>query len=1007
MGVAHREEPTTPISSSDAQDGDVIVARFADLCKGLVIGKYVERESINVFKEGKDLLFTSVTAIGSKSPEEIEKCWSAFVLYCVTRLSKGEAKEGQKAGRITLCQILRACSMKIVDFFNELPLISVKAGRILNHLYGSDWEKRIGLKELQENVMQLIHLAKFYNRGFQEFFSILNTRSKDQASNNTENVLDFYRFGWLLFLALRTHAFTNCKNLVMCTNGLVSILAILIIHLPIRFRNFSVQDTSLFAKQTNSSMNLLASLSEKYHTSEDDLKRTMEKAHALIVDILKKKPCCALECKSENLDHISMDGLTFFEDLVEEKSLHSSLAILEKDYDDELGIKGDLDERIFINTEDSLLDAESLSGDTTSFCSPEWNSNDFSFRSQMIASHLTTHSPPPLNSSFICIPKMVPTPVSTAMTTAKWLRDIIFPLPSEPSVELQHFFSSCNQDITSIVTRRANIIMEAIFPSSSFGERPISGSLQSTHMSEDVAWAQERKMEALKLYYKVLKEICLAESQLLNQNNLTSLLSNERFHRCMLACSAELVLATHRTVILMFPAVLDRTGLTAFDMSKIIETFIRYEETLPRELKRHLNSLEERLLESMAWERGSSLYNSLILVRPALAAEINSLGLLAEPMPSLDAIAMHHDISIGCLLPKFSEEEDNYPDNRDEARSPKRLCTESRSLLQCSSTPTAKEHVFSFNFLKFKSPPLQFKFSSPSKPNPAGGEICAETVIKVFFNKILKLAAVRIKSLCEKLQLTQEIVEYVYHLFQQILSQRTALFFNRHIDQIILCSLYGVAKVCHIGLTFKDIVNHYKKQPQCKPQVFRSIFVAVPSANRNGRMVEEYVDIITFYNQKFIPFVKPLLVEIVPAPVVAEDKNHADGMSGQVPGSPKLCQFPNLPDMSPKKVSSAHNIYVSPLRQTKMDALLSPSSRSYYACIGESTRAYRSPSSDLTAINNRLNSGNGRRINGRLNFDLVSDSVVARILNYHNDKSASPDGCATVNLPMKHEEPDQ
>lgn len=38
-----------------------------------------------------------------------------------------------------------------------------------------------------------------------------------------------------------------------------------------------------------------------------------------------------------------------------------------------------------------------------------------------------------------------------------------------------------------------------------------------------------------------------------------------------------------------------------------------------------------------------------------------------------------------------------------------------------------------------------------------------------------------------------------------------------------------------------------------------------------------------------------------------------------------------------------------------MDALNSHSSKSYYACVGESTRAYQSPSKDLTAINNHLN----------------------------------------------------
>ena len=37
------------------------------------------------------------------------------------------------------------------------------------------------------------------------------------------------------------------------------------------------------------------------------------------------------------------------------------------------------------------------------------------------------------------------------------------------------------------------------------------------------------------------------------------------------------------------------------------------------------------------------------------------------------------------------------------------------------------------------------------------------------------------------------------------------------------------------------------------------------------------------------------------------------------------------------------------------DALISHSSKSYYACVGESTHAYQSPSKDLTAINNRLN----------------------------------------------------
>ena len=239
---------------------------------------------------------------------------------------------------------------------------------------------------------------------------------------------------------------------------------------------------------------------------------------------------------------------------------------------------------------------------------------------------------------------MAATPVSTAMTTAKWLRTVICPLPSKPSAELQRFLSSCDKDVTNDVIRRAHIILEAIFPSNH--EHSVTGSLQSANLMDNI-WMEQRRLEALKLYYRVLEAMCTAEAQILHAPNLTSLLTNERFHRCMLACSAELVLATHKTATMLFPTVLDRTGITAFDLSKVIEGFIRHEESLPRELRRHLNSLEERLLESMVWDKGSSMYNSLIVARPALSAEINRLGLLAETMPSLDAIAIHSNFSGG------------------------------------------------------------------------------------------------------------------------------------------------------------------------------------------------------------------------------------------------------------------------------------------------------------------------------------------------------------------------
>lgn len=48
-------------------------------------------------------------------------------------------------------------------------------------------------------------------------------------------------------------------------------------------------------------------------------------------------------------------------------------------------------------------------------------------------------------------------------------------------------------------------------------------------------------------------------------------------------------------------------------MCKIIDPFVRYEPSAPRDLKRHLHSIEEKILESLAWERGSSLYPLLVM----------------------------------------------------------------------------------------------------------------------------------------------------------------------------------------------------------------------------------------------------------------------------------------------------------------------------------------------------------------------------------------------------------
>ncbi|KAK8669850.1 hypothetical protein V6N13_104619 [Hibiscus sabdariffa] len=1007
------EDMKPSVTTSGSTDVDGIEARFTDLCKNeLSLDEKTCSNAMKLFKETKHLLSSNVSAIGSGTPEEAERFWFSFVLYSLKRLSEKTGENTQhESGEsgFSLCQTLRATKLNIVDFFKELPQFVVKAGPVLSNMYGEDWESRLEAKEMQANFVHLSLISKSYKRAFWELFlaSDANIDKQQNATSSQDYLPECHRFGWLLFLALRVHAFSRFKDLVTCTNGFVSILAILIIHVPIRFRNFKISDSSHFVKKGDKGVDLIMSLCNMYDASEDDLRKTMEMANKLIEDILRKKPCPAAECNMETLENIDTDGLIYFEGLMEEQSLSSSLNILEKDYDDAIFNKGDLDERVFVNEEDSLLGLGSLSGGAINVTGTKRKIDSITSPSKSISSPLSPQRPPASHANGVLGPpsaKLAATPVSTAMTTAKWLRSVICPLPSKPSAELQRFLSSCDKDVTNDVISRAHIILEAIFPRNH--ECSATGSLQSVNLMDNI-WMEQRRLESLKLYYRVLEAMCTAEAQILHAANLTSLLTNERFHRCMLACSAELVLATHKTATMLFPTVLDRTGITAFDLSKVIESFIRHEESLPRELRRHLNSLEERLLESMVWNKGSSMYNSLIVARPALSAEINCLGLLAEPMPSLDAIAMHVNSSGGTPpVPTLQKHETSTGQNGD-VRSPMRPCAEFRSVLveRNAFTSPVKDRLLAFSNLR--KAPLQSAFASPTRPNPGGGgETCAETGINIFFSKINKLAAVRINGMVERLQLSQQIRESVYSLFQQILNQRTSLFFNRHIDQIILCCFYVVAKISQLRLTFKEIICNYRKQPQCKPQVFQSVFVDRSSARPKGRSGQDNIDIIAFYNEIFIPSVKPLLGDLGAAGTTTRksrvaEANNSNG--GSCPGSPKVSPFPSLPDMSPKKVSAAHNVYVSPLRTSKMDALISHSSRSYYACVGESTRAFQSPSKDLTAINNHLN---GRKIRGALNFDdvdvgLVSDSMVANSLYLQNGSCTSSSGA-----PLKSEQPE-
>lgn len=57
---------------------------------------------------------------------------------------------------------------------------------------------------------------------------------------------------------------------------------------------------------------------------------------------------------------------------------------------------------------------------------------------------------------------------------------------------------------------------------------------------------------------------------------------------------------------LSFPWILNVLNLKAFDFYKVIESFIKAEANLTREMIKHLERCEHRIMESLAWRSVSN-----------------------------------------------------------------------------------------------------------------------------------------------------------------------------------------------------------------------------------------------------------------------------------------------------------------------------------------------------------------------------------------------------------------
>lgn len=67
--------------------------------------------------------------------------------------------------------------------------------------------------------------------------------------------------------------------------------------------------------------------------------------------------------------------------------------------------------------------------------------------------------------------------------------------------------------------------------------------------------------------------------------------------------------------------------------------------------------------------------------------------------------------------------------------------------------------------------------------------------LKAVFNRVYQVAANTLMELCTELNINERVSEIIWSVVKVNLSQETQILIGRHLDQLLMCAIYGVCKV--------------------------------------------------------------------------------------------------------------------------------------------------------------------------------------------------------------------
>jgi hypothetical protein len=329
----------------------------------------------------------------------------------------------------------------------------------------------------------------------------------------------------------------------------------------------------------------------------------------------------------------------------------------------------------------------------------------------------------------------------------------------------------------------------------------------------------------LLLYYHALEAILTSESERLKVTSHPQIVMYSVFHKALLACCmwcvTKAIGATQKLrsspclQALSIQSTLRVCDSNPYDFLKVSESFLRVlclgtsnlklgsplPQKLPRLLHRDLQSMEVIILDSLLWS--TSILNG-------------TAGSLPEQIED--------------FMGKSNETVTLWP--------PEILA------------PTLREEASeSGNDIVY--------------PAPDHEDFAEYRCVNFLIRSVVKLSFSRFEDICGLLKVPVQypLVTHAWVAFRHLLRHHVEMLFDRHVDQWILCCLYGVAKVLSYPLTFAEIIEAYIKSrgPVVGDVTCQHILRYIRMDNTSHDLTTG--DVIALYNHVWVPNMKTFLME--------------------------------------------------------------------------------------------------------------------------------------------------